>query len=483
MRTNSANTVSLATIVIISALLGTFVSWRAPGIDQYMRDWMMRARGPLPIPDDIAIVAIDEPSIARFGRFPWSRSLSAQAIDAIAAAQPKAIAVDVLYSDPTSEGDDSALSRSIHQPGNVVVAAQLISPQAGAGSWLLPLPAIEQTAAAVGHVNVSTGSDGIARQILIRMADDQGHAIRAMAVEAIRIADGIPEQAITETAREVLLGSHAIPVEEEAPTALVGVRGGATQTIRDGRMTIDYIGPPGSYKIYSFADVVDGRIPARQLRDKYVLIGATAASLGDRLASPFIHAAGPGPNQHGALMPGVEVLANTINTILRSRFYSETPDWLAFLCGALVAALTLFALTMAQGRYEAIKQIGALAAVIAAVFLASYFSFTRLLVFPPFTLSLVSFASAGLFGQVRRSWVASSQIDRSLEEVHRAESSLSAMNSGSAAESIARLADADGVAIYISQGGGRMRLVTAYGIAILQERPRRFSATASKCGQ
>ena len=64
MRANSANTVSLAAIVIISALLGTFVSWRAPGIDQYMRDWMMRARGPLPIPDDIAIVAIDEPSIA-----------------------------------------------------------------------------------------------------------------------------------------------------------------------------------------------------------------------------------------------------------------------------------------------------------------------------------------------------------------------------------------------------------------------------------
>ncbi len=54
-------------------------------------------------------------------------------------------------------------------------------------------------------------------------------------------------------------------------------------------------------------------------------------------------------------MPGVEILANTLNTILRSRFYSQTPDWLAFLYGALVAAITLFGLTMAQGRYEAIK--------------------------------------------------------------------------------------------------------------------------------
>jgi signal transduction histidine kinase/CHASE2 domain-containing sensor protein len=470
VRANIANTVSLAAIVIVSALLGTFVSWSGPGIDQYLRDRMTRMRGALPPPDDIAIVAIDEPSITRFGRFPWSRALSARAIDAIAAAQPKAIAVDVLYADPTSELDDSALSRSIQQAGNVVVAAQLISPPVaqGAGIWLLPLPAIEQ-AAAVAHVNVSTGSDGIARQILIHMADDQGHPITAMAVEAIRVADGISEKAITETSREVLLGSHVIPVEEDVLGAEIGVRSGTTQMLRAARMTIDYIGPPGSYKTYSFADVVGGRIPPRQLRDKYVLIGATAASLGDRLASPFIHAGGPGPNQHGSLMPGVEILANTLNTILRSRFYSETPDWLAFLCGALVAALTLFAVTMAQGQYEAIKQIVALVAILAVVLLASYFSFTRLLVFPPFALCLVSLASAGLFGQLRRSLVASGQIDRSIEEVKRAESSMTAMDLGSAAESIARLADADGVAIYVSQVGRRMRLVTAHGIPILQK--------------
>jgi len=467
VRANSANTVSLAAIVIVAALLGTFVSWSAPGIDQYMRDWMIRARGPLPAPDDIVIVAIDEPSIARFGRFPWPRSVSAHVIDTIAEAQPKAIAVDVLYTDPTSEADDSALSRSIHQAGNVVVAAQLISPPTaqGAGSWLLPLPVIEHAAAATGHVNVSTGSDGIARQILIQMADDQGHAIRAMAMEAIQVADGISEQAITGTSHEVLLGSHVIPLEEEAPSAEIWVRGGATQMLRAARMTIDYIGPPGSYKTYSFADVVGGRIAPRQLRDKYVLIGATAASLGDRLASPFIHANGPGANQHGSLMPGVEILANTLNTILRSRFYSQPPTWLALLCGALVAAITLVLLTMAQGRYEAIKQIVALVAILAAVLLASYFSLTRLLVFPPLTLSLVSLTSAGLLGQLRRSLIASGQIDRSIEKAKRAESALTAMNPGSAAESIARLADADGVVIYFSHNGRHQTLIATYGTA------------------
>ena len=262
-----------------------------------MRDWMIRARGPLPAPDDIAIVAIDEPSIARFGRFPWPRALSARAIDAIAAAQPKAIAVDVLYADPTSETDDSALARSIQQAGNVVVAAQLVAPPTTGGptSWLLPLPAIEHAAAAVGHVNVSTESDGIARQILIQTGRrpgprDPGDGRGSRFVSAT----ALPEQSLTETSRSLLLGSRVIPVESDAPSVVIGGVPGvesSTQTLRAARMAIDYIGPAGSYKTYSFADVVDGRIPPAQFRGKYVLVGATAASLGDRLASPFIHQA------------------------------------------------------------------------------------------------------------------------------------------------------------------------------------------------
>jgi signal transduction histidine kinase/CHASE2 domain-containing sensor protein len=474
VRANSANTVSLAAIVIVSALFGTLVWWRAPGIDQYMRDWMIQARGSLPPPDDIAIVAIDEPSIARFGRFPWSRTLSARAIDVIAAAQPKAIGVDVLYVDPTSEADDGTLAPSIRQAGNVVVAAQLVAPPApgSPASWLLPLPAIEGAAAAVGHVNVSTETDGIARQILIRVADDQGRAIRAMAVEIIRIGDGIGEQSLMETSRSLFLGSRVIPVESIAPGVVIGgvpVAESSTQTLHAARMTIDYIGPAGSYRTYGFADVLDGLIPPAQFRGKYVLVGATAASLGDRLASPFIHQEGAGPNQHGSLMPGVEVLANTLNTILRSRFYSETPDWLALLCGALVAALTLFLLAIAQGRYETVKQIAALAAVTGAVLLAGYLAFTRFLVFPPLTLSLVSFASAGVLGLLRRSLVASSHLDKTIEDIRRAGESLNATTLGSAAESIARLADAEAVAIYKLGGGGSLRLVAAHGIAILQK--------------
>ena len=127
-------------------------------------------------------------------------------------------------------------------------------------------------------------------------------------------------------------------------------------------MTIDYIGPAGSFGpvTYSLSDVVAGRVPAEKFRGKFVLIGATAASLGDRVASPFVRYTDARADQHGALMPGVEVLANAIHVILSSRYYTESSDLAAFLWGAVVALLTLLLLEWAQGGREFLKQLGVL---------------------------------------------------------------------------------------------------------------------------
>ena len=161
--------------------------------------------------------------MARFGRFPWSRQVIARTIDALAAAHPKVIALDVLFTDPTTQEDDESLARSIGRAGNVVVAAQLTdSPVHGGPSrWLLPLPALERAAAAVGHVNVQTELDGMARQIAVRLADDSGRSFRAMAVETVRIADGTTEEGITDTQRALLLGSRTIPLDTSPPSAVI----------------------------------------------------------------------------------------------------------------------------------------------------------------------------------------------------------------------------------------------------------------------
>jgi PAS domain S-box-containing protein len=380
----------------------------------------MRARGPLPVPEDIAIVAIDETSMARFGRFPWSRQVIARTIDALAAARPKVIALDVLFTDPTTQEDDDNLARSIGRAGNVVVAAQLTdSPVHGGPSrWLQPLPAIERAAAGVGHVNAQTETDGIVRQVAIRMADDNGHSYRAMAVEAVRIADGTSEEGITDEQDALLVGARTIRLDTAAPPIAI-VPAASTRVLHGGRMTIDYIGPAGSFGpvTYSLSDVVAGRVPAEKLRGKFVLIGATAASLGDRVASPFVRYTDARADQHGALMPGVEVLANAVHVILSARYYTETSDLAAFLWGATVALVTLLLLEWAQGGREALKQVGVLLGMGALVVLASYVAFLKLLVYPPLVPCLVAFACAGLLGLMRRSLVASARLDANIAEL------------------------------------------------------------------
>ncbi|HEY1497836.1 MAG TPA: CHASE2 domain-containing protein [Candidatus Solibacter sp.] len=407
-------------ILLVSASAGILVDWQMPGVGRYSRDWLMRLRGPLPVPEDIAIVAIDEVSMARFGRFPWSRQVIARTIDALAAAHPKVIALDVLFTDPTTQEDDDNLARSIGRAGNVVVAAQLTdSPVHGGPSrWLEPLPVIEHAAKAVGHVNVQTELEGVARQIAERLADDSGRSYRALAMEAVRVADGTSEEGVTDAPHALLLGSRTIPLDTTAPSAVIEPTE-STRVLRGGRMSIDYIGPAGSFNpvTYSLSDVVSGRVPPEKIRGKFVLIGATAASLGDRISSPFVRYTDARADQHGALMPGVEVLANSINVILSGRYYSETSDMSAFLLAALAAALTLMLLEAAQGGHELLKQLSVLIGMGALIIAAGYLAFLKLMVFPPIVPCLVAFMCAGVLGLLQRSMTASARLDHNIAEL------------------------------------------------------------------
>src|ERR1039458_3865941 len=125
-RTRAAKIAWSLAIVVAAASTGILVDWQAPGIGRYTRDWLMGARGPLPVPEDIAIVAIDEASMARFGRFPWSRQVIARTIDALAAARPKVIALDILFTDPTTQEDEAWKHKG--RPARGAAAAAGIQP-------------------------------------------------------------------------------------------------------------------------------------------------------------------------------------------------------------------------------------------------------------------------------------------------------------------------------------------------------------------
>lgn len=472
----------LIAIVIVSAAAGMICVWLAPGLDAYARDCLMQARGSVAPPDDIVIVAIDEASIARFGRFPWSRDLTARAIETIAPAQPKVIALDILYSEPSTAANDAALAESIARSGNTVVAAQLVDAADERGGqqvqWLRPLPQIERAAAGVGHVHISTESDGTARELPLRKMDNEGRALWSLAVEAARVGDNLSASEVQDLPGTVRLGARTLLLADNADKSNVAPPEPNERVInsRADRMVIDYIGAPGSFasRTFSFADVLNGKVPPERFRGKYVLIGATAATLGDHVASPFVHREGADGNQHGALMPGVEVLANAVNTILRERFYRETPDWLAALFAAFVAAAVIIALTVTQGRFEMFKQLGALGGLVFAILGISYFAYTHWLIIPPVVPSLISLGVAAPLLLLHRSLVTSADLDERIAELSSTDRWLTPGAQepareqelrSSPAEMIAQLIEAESVAIFAHAKGstGEYHLIAASG--------------------
>jgi two-component system phosphate regulon sensor histidine kinase PhoR len=450
-----------------------FVTWRMPGLELYARNWLVRARGPLPLPQDIAIVAIDEASLARFGRYPWNRKLPAQMLDQLAVAHAKVITMDILFTEATVAADDSALASAIAKAGNVVTAAQLARTESGTVVWLRPLPSIERAAAGIGHVHVSTEVNGVPGSFLVRQADDQGQTEWAIPLETIRVAEGANGNSIQEESGAVSIGGRKFPVRSETRTIEIeSGRPRSTKRLQASWIPIEYVGPAGSFKPYtfSFGDVFDGKVPSSAFQGKYVIVGATASSLGDRFTSPFIHLDGLDGQQYGEFMPGVEVLANSLNTLLRGRSYTQTPDWLSAICAALVALVTLAGLSLAQGKQENLKQIAAIVLIGALILGLSYLAFTHWLVFPPIVACGVALLSAIPLIVLHRTLIASRVLDVQIRQVLQSRSLLwsSAQEiNADPAPLIMQLTSAMAVAIFYCVSPGKYRVASNYGVPLL----------------
>ena len=97
---------SATVIVALLAWLGVLNNWEFDSVD-----WRYQhARStPEPLSDQIALVVIDDSSLNTFGRWPWPRRILASAIDEIALAGARTVALDLQLSEPDAEvgGDDS----------------------------------------------------------------------------------------------------------------------------------------------------------------------------------------------------------------------------------------------------------------------------------------------------------------------------------------------------------------------------------------
>ena len=342
-----AETRSLRTIWValaVGLLAGVLVMLlhrpcRLPGSEWLWRqellsyDWRLTGSA---LSDDIVIVAIDEESINVLRAWPWKRDVHARLIEILTAAGAKVVALDIVFSDVSSEtevatdGDswldelppseeDSELEKAIKASGRVVLAAESQATakdadefEAAVTSISFPYWRFEEAAAGVGIVNFSKDVDSVVRRMSLDFTY-QDELEPSFALEVVNVATGGGG-----CAEEL----HARPPHPCLP---------------EDTVLIDYAGPHGTFRTLPYYQVLEGKVADEVLDDKIVLVGATAQILQDWHLTPM---AGEHDGEYDRNMAGVEIQANCVATLLGSRSVWPAPLWVTWLVSLLFGLLT-----------------------------------------------------------------------------------------------------------------------------------------------
>ncbi len=243
---------------------------------------------------DIAIVAIDERSLAKVGEWPWRRSTHARLIDNLRAAGAKVVLYDVLFVEPGDPQDDAALAEAVARHGKVVLAHNFAATlnQAEGIEPVYPLPALAEAAAALGHVETMPDTDGVLRRFAL----------------------------------ELRIEGKAYPHFAKAGLGLMSERPAPVETDPAQPAPVVPFHPANSYPVIPAFAVLDGTVPKELIAGRTVLVGATAQGMGDThsVAARDI-----------ALMSGVETQANLLDALRSGALIREAPaGWTVALAAA-----------------------------------------------------------------------------------------------------------------------------------------------------
>jgi CHASE2 domain-containing sensor protein len=248
---------------------------------------------------DILILTIDEESLARLGRWPWSRQVLANVLERLTQAGAGPVLLDVILSEPQRDDSqaDARLAAAMAAHGRVVLP--VFMPLAG-DAVVFPLPALAAQAR-LGHAQALVDADGVTRRYL--PVESAGSA--AAAGGASLSADG----SFIHVAQ--ILSELAGPPAKPVATTMSAPRQ-ETRVVPAGRVTepklVPFAGPPGHFARSPVLALLEGRIPVADLKGRTVLVGATATGLGDNLVTPL---AG-----RGGTMPGIEFVANVLDGLM-----------------------------------------------------------------------------------------------------------------------------------------------------------------------
>ena len=355
-------------LVLLLVML-TYAAGRLPlpfvdGFERQLYDLRLRLTMPGTPDPRIAIIDIDEKSLAEVGRWPWRRERMAALVNTLFEHdQIRVLGFDIVM----AEADDSSGLGSLESLGKQELAADpgfqsalaRLRPRLdydgafaaslkdrpvvlgyylsneGISSGAVPAPAIAsalmdgrrigiadyrnhggnlalfQTAAvSAGHFNTMIDPDGSIRRVPL-LARHAGKYYAAFSVALARAY-------FAEPALEPVFSPETLRAEAGLEALALTDSGGRLATIavdENVAAWVPFRGPTGSFAYYSAADVLAKRVGPEQLRGKLVIIGTTAPGLRDIRATPV-----------GEIYPGMEVHANLVSGILDARIKLR-PDY------------------------------------------------------------------------------------------------------------------------------------------------------------
>ena len=328
-----------------------------------IRDWQVRfvdtffRLSPSPAQNSrVVLVTIDDQSLQRFGRWPWSRVLIAQITTSLARAGASVVGLDILLAEPQSPVADKDLQEALQSTHSVIVDKIASYPEGP--QFMEPLPQFARAAGAVGHVQAPLDHDSVCRRFPALELSLEG-ARWAFAVEVARKVD--PK------ATSAFLSAYEIP-DKEGELGIV--------TARPVLVPIPY--RRGGFDAISAKSVLEGS-DLSVVNGKPVLVGFGTTEIGDRLSTP-LHPEFP--------TPGVEVHAQILDGILSGRMLHEFPLWAGGLAVLLTCTLAV-ALFQTWRGLAAVTVFAITAAAVYAVSLVAFILASRIMPAGPMMLAVI----------------------------------------------------------------------------------------------
>jgi signal transduction histidine kinase/CheY-like chemotaxis protein len=294
---------------------------------------LLRRTVPFTRPDPrIAIVDVDERSLQALGQWPWRRDRLGALVDRLQAMGARAVAFDVLFSEPEreasfSDGDvDAAFAATLRrarvvlghaltfgrtagrdgcvlQPMPITVVEPDSGTEAGplfeATGAVCSLPSLTSAAGASGFLNAAPDSDGVLRRVPLAI-EMRGRVYPSLGLAAsLALLDGAVGElrVLNANATALTIGGRTVPLDGR------------------GNLLLRFRGRQRTFPFVSAADVIARRAPPDAFRDKLVFVGATALGTQELVTTP-----------HDARFIGVEVQATVADNLLQGDFFHRPAE-------------------------------------------------------------------------------------------------------------------------------------------------------------